>query len=545
MLLFLSSDAGERWPLDPPLVTIGRSPSSSICIPDVSVSRQHAEIEQREGHWFLRDLGSSNGTRLNGTAVQASTRIAPGDTVRFGNVLRHVISDQLGSQVTLTETSLLGATLKLPPEQILEHRTRTVEGAQQLVHLLAEAGRQLVLPQSLEDTYDEMLRFVEKAVPASRYILLIKPGRGEELVPVAGRACAGLAGEPLVLSKAILRTVVEENSAVLTRNAVFDPRLKGSDSLLAQGVRSAVAVPLYDEERLHGILYVDSQDPRVQLGEDQLELLTLLGDMAAVKISNTRLLKEEQAGALMRQQLGMAARIQRGLLQAETPTLDGYEIEAVLQPCYEVGGDLYDFHSCPDGGLVFVLGDVSGKGLGAALLMSLFLASLRVLCDYCSELEELATQLSARVYRTTDPMTYVTGFIGCLTPATGTLKYVNAGHPAPLLARGGELRALESTGMPFGILPDQTFTAAEVTLQPGELLAVFSDGVTEASRAGRFFEESRLRDVLREVAREEPLAQARAAIIRRVDEFLDGAPRSDDLALVLIRRAGRPVLASD
>jgi sigma-B regulation protein RsbU (phosphoserine phosphatase) len=142
-------------------------------------------------------------------------------------------------------------------------------------------------------------------------------------------------------------------------------------------------------------------------------------------------------------------------------------------------------------------------------------------------------------------MTYVTGFIGCLTPATGTLRYVNAGHPAPLLARGGELRALESTGMPFGILPDQTFTAAEVTLQPGELLAVFSDGVTEASRAGRFFEESRLRDVLREVAREEPLAQARAAIIRRVDEFLDGAPRSDDLALVLIRRAGRPVLASD
>ena len=541
MQLFLSSDSGERYPLDGPLVTIGRSPGNHIRIQHASVSRQHAEIARRAGQWFLRDVGSRNGTCVNGAAVNVPARLQPGDTVHIGSVELRVISDELTPHFALTETSLLGATLKLPTDQLFAQRAHTPEGAQQLVHLLAEAGHQMVLPQSLEATYDEMIRFVEKAVPASRYILLAKPEHGGDFVPVAGRARAGLAGEPLVLSRAILRTVIEENSAVLTRNAVFDPRLRGSESTPPPGVRSAVAVPLYDEERLHGILYVDSQDPGLQLGEDQLELLTLLGDMAAVKISNTRLLKEEQAGALLKQQVAMAAGIQRALLQPAPPAPPGFEIEAFLAPCQEVGGDLYDFHACPDGGLVFVVGDVIGKGLPAAMLMTVFLSALRVLYEFCSELGELAAKLSGYVYRGTDPMHFVTGFIGCLNPATGRLRYVNAGHPSPLVAGPGGVRALASTGLPFGILPDATYEVGEADLAPGELLAAFSDGITEAGCAGRFFEETRLREVLAEVARAEPLAAARAALVRRVDEFLDGAPRSDDITLVLIRREGPAV----
>jgi len=258
--------------------------------------------------------------------------------------------------------------------------------------------------------------------------------------------------------------------------------------------------------------------------------------MAAVKISNTRLLKEEQAGALLKQQVAMAAGIQRALLQPAPPAPPGFEIEAFLAPCQEVGGDLYDFHACPDGGLVFVVGDVIGKGLPAAMLMTVFLSALRVLYEFCSELGELAAKLSGYVYRGTDPMHFVTGFIGCLNPATGRLRYVNAGHPSPLVAGPGGVRALESTGLPFGILPDATYEVGEADLAPGELLAAFSDGITEAGCAGRFFEETRLREALAEVARAEPLAAARAALVRRVDEFLDGAPRSDDITLVLIRR---------
>jgi serine phosphatase RsbU (regulator of sigma subunit) len=543
MALTLTGLVGEKqrsWPLEGPMLGIGRSSRHAIHIPDGTVSKDHAEIVSRAGQFYLRDLGSRNGTRVNGREAREPTLLEAGDQVEIGHVTLMVSGEEARPRLRLNEQSIAGTTLRLKANNILEQRARTGKDSGRLVSLLAEAGRQLVLPRPLKETCEELLQFVERAVPASRYVLLLEQGPDTEPVQVAARVRGGRADTALALSTSIMRRVLGECTSVVTRDAATDPRFQGQQSIVAQSVHSAMAVPLFDNEKVLGLLYVDSSDLTISFDDDQLELLTLLANMAAVKITNARLLEADRERDRIAQELSNATRIQQGMLPAETPTLPGYELEAFLETCNEVGGDLYDFHLRDDGKLVFVQGDVTGKGMGAALLMSSFLASARVLYDSCDDPAELARRLGAMVHRSTDRTRFVTGFVGCLDPATGTLHYVNAGHPWPMLVRDGVLRELESNGVPFGVVPGFPYSTATVELAPGEVCAVFTDGIPEAQRGEELYDEERLRQAMREEAGAPDLATLRRRLLERVDEFLAGAPRTDDITLVLIRRTAAP-----
>src|SRR5262249_35061042 len=161
-----------------------------------------------------------------------------------------------------------------------------------------------------------------------------------------------------------------------------------------------------------------------------------------------------------------------------------------------VGGDLFDFHRMPDGRLLFMIGDVSGKGLGAALVMTSFVAAARVLYGSFASVAELATRLSAALNANTHPNQFVTGVVGCLTTAPGRLDYVNAGHPAPCVVSGDGLRELDATGVPFGVVPDFPYQGGSIEIEPGALVAVFSDGIPEAQRGEEFFDDERVRKAL-------------------------------------------------
>jgi sigma-B regulation protein RsbU (phosphoserine phosphatase) len=200
-----------------------------------------------------------------------------------------------------------------------------------------------------------------------------------------------------------------------------------------------------------------------------------------------------------------------------------------------VGGDLYDFFVRPDGKLLIVAGDVTGKGMGASLLMSSFLASIRVLYDACDTVGDLAQRLNAILYRSTDATHFVTGFIGCLDPATGEMQYVNGGHPLPMLVVDGQLRMLDSNAPPFGVLPMFPYVTASVLLHPGELMAIYSDGVSEAEHAKEFFGEEGLQKALSEITVDHP-KDVRAEVVSRILAFVGDEPRADDITLILVRR---------
>ncbi len=536
--LYLSGTVAERsavWPLDQPSVRMGRSSKNAIHLPDGTVSKEHAEVERRGGRYYVRDLGSRNGTRVNGVEAREPLEIKSGDRLEVGHVALRVTDQDPGQVVQFSDGTILSSSLRMRADQILQRRSQGT-ASDQMVHLLADAGRLLVLPRPLKETCEELLQFVERAVPASRYVILLQQQVGSEPVQIAARTRAGRANQPLGLSRSIMQTVLDECTSVLTGDAALDPRFRGQQSIVAQAVHSAMAVPLFDNQKVLGLIYVDSQDLAVTFREDQLELLTLLANMAAVKITNARLLEAEQARARMAQELATATQIQRGLLPALPPEVPGYEVEAFLETCFEVGGDLYDFYLAPDGRLLFVLGDVSGKGMGAALLMSSFLASARVLYDTCTDPGELATRLGSIMNRSTTPGRFVTGIVGCLDPGSGLLHYVNAGHPSPCLVLGAELRQLESTGVPFGILPQFSYRSDSVEIRPGELMAIFSDGIPEAQRGEEFFDDERLHRVLLEGAASD-LPGLRSQLMAQVEEFLGEEPRSDDITLVLLRRS--------
>lgn len=541
MALFLTGLVADKqcsWPLEGSLLGIGRSSRHTIHIPDGTVSKDHAEITARAGQFYLRDLGSRNGTRVNGREAREPILLEAGDQVEIGHITLLVTGEEARPKLRLNEQSIAGTTLRLKAANILEQRAKTGKDSGRLVSLLAEAGRQLVLPRPLKETCDELLQFVERAVPASRYVLLLDQGAGTEPVQISARTRGGRADQALALSTSIMRRVLDECSSVLTRDAATDPRFQGRQSIVAQSVHSAMAVPLFDNEKVLGLLYVDSHDLTISFDHDQLELLTLLANMAAVKITNARLLEADRERDRIAQELSNATRIQRDMLPSATPTVPGYDLEAYLETCNEVGGDLYDFHILEDGRLMLIVGDVTGKGMGAALLMSSFLASARVLYDSCADPAELSRRLGAMVNRSNDRARFVTGFVACLDPVTGVLKYVNAGHPWPMLVRDGALRELESNGVPFGVVAGFPYSAASVELAPGEVLAIFTDGIPEAQRGPELYDEERLRQAMREEVGAGDLSRLRGRLLERVDEFLAGEPRTDDITLVLIRRTG-------
>jgi sigma-B regulation protein RsbU (phosphoserine phosphatase) len=540
MPLILTGLVGEKqcsWPLEEALMGIGRSSRHAIHIPDGTVSKDHAEIASRGGQYYLRDLGSRNGTRVNGREAKEPTLLEAGDHIEVGHVTLLVTGEEARPKLRLNEQSVAGTTLRLKASSILEQRAKSGKDSGRLVSLLAEAGRQLVMPRPLKETCDELLEFVERAVPASRYVLLLDQGPDKEPLQISARTRGGRSDRALALSTTIMRKVLTECTSVLTRDTAMDPRFQGQHSIVAQSVHSAMAVPLFDNEKVLGLLYVDSADLTVRFDDDQLELLTLLANMAAVKITNARLLEDQRDRDRVLQELASATRIQRGMLPEDTPRVPGYELVAYLESCNEVGGDLYDFHLRDDGMLVFVVGDVTGKGMGAALLMSSFLASARVLYDAYADPAELSRRLGAMVHRTADPTRFVTGFVGCLDPATGSLTYVNAGHPWPMLVKDGTLRELESNGVPFGVVPQFPYTSATIELSRGELFALFTDGIPEAQRGEELYNEDRLRTAMREESGAADLAMLRDRLLARVDEFLSGTPRNDDITLVLIRRS--------
>ena len=527
----------RMWPLEGERLGIGRSSRNTIQIADATVSKDHAEVLQQSDGWWISDLGSRNGTRVNGAEVTQPVHLKAGDLLEVGSVLLRVLGE--GEEVRTQWTPSPGASssLRINARDILG---RSGSGATtnnpNLVHVLAEMGRVLVLPRPLPETCEEVLQFVEKAIPASRLILLLRETDESDLVQVAGRFRGGSARQPLAISRGILETVLEDCTSVITADAAMDPRFAARESIIAQAVHSALAVPLFDNERVLGVLYADTSDYSVHYGQEQLEILTLLGNMAAVKITNARLLEQEQTRLRMAQELATATRIQQNLLDDPPASLPGWECQVRLETCHEVGGDLYDFHLRDDGHLQFLIGDVSGKGMGAALLMSSVLSSARVLYDVCTDPGELARRLNAVMKRSTEDGHFVTMFFGDLDLATGMLRYVNAGHNAPMLVGANATRELAADGIPIAVLPSFPYSTASVTLEPGEVFALFTDGIPEAQRGSEFFGDDRLREVLGRLRQEASLESVASGLVAEVEKFLDKAPRSDDVTLLLLRR---------
>jgi sigma-B regulation protein RsbU (phosphoserine phosphatase) len=302
-----------------------------------------------------------------------------------------------------------------------------------------------------------------------------------------------------------------------------------------------MAVPLQTEDKVIGLIYLDSSHLVKEFTKHDLSLLTVMANMAAVRIENVRLAEVEQNEKLRAKEMEQAAMIQRSILPSVFPPFPDrtdFELHAAMVPAKEVGGDLFDFFLLDPDRLVFVLGDVSGKGAPAAL----FMAIVRTLLRASAHREESAggciSYMNQALVEQQSSGMFCTFFYGILNTRTGALEFCNAGHNHPyIVSADGTLRPLnDRCGPMLGLFGGFNYPTRTTELAPGDALVVYTDGVTEAAnKQGDFFEDSRLESLLSSLTAQ-PVEQLVRSVLTAVEQFEAGAPRADDITVLALRR---------
>ena len=240
---------------------VGRGSACDLVLPSQTVSRHHATVHVTGGNLRVVDLGSLNGSRVNGRAVEGEASAAVGDLVEFGSVLLRVSDHDESIAPMWSEDSQVSSNSVFLSRDEITDSHRKVGGDAAVLRLLTEAGQLLVLPESTDRTFDRVLDLVEKAIPARRILLLLREDKGGDPVQRAARVQGDRAIAPLMLSRTMMNMVLDEGTAILTGDAQMDERFKQAQSIVAQDLRSAMAVPLVHHEDILGLLYVDTADP--------------------------------------------------------------------------------------------------------------------------------------------------------------------------------------------------------------------------------------------------------------------------------------------
>jgi serine phosphatase RsbU (regulator of sigma subunit) len=317
----------------------------------------------------------------------------------------------------------------------------------------------------------------------------------------------------------------------------LDDAFKGRMSIVEQKVHTMMAAPLQAKERIIGLIYLDSPFILREFTKDDLSLLTVMANIAATRIENVRLAEVEAAERIMKRDLSQAADIQGGMLPARAPIVPGAELAGFNVACRTVGGDYYDFFPYPSGKVGLTLGDVSGKGMPASLLMMQLHARVQLLAEDPGDLGPFMVRLNKATCAKCPSNRFITFFFCVLDPATGDLAYANAGHNPPILVRAnGDAEMLEGGGPVLGILAVAPYAEMHARLEHGDMLVLYSDGVTEANNpAFDEFDEERFIEVL-EANRHQPAARIVEAVMKALNEFCAGAAQADDITLVVAKR---------
>ena len=302
-------------------------------------------------------------------------------------------------------------------------------------------------------------------------------------------------------------------------------------------IESLLAVPLFLKGKMIGLLMVFNKSGEEGFSEDDKRLLTIIAAQSAQVIDSARLYKEELEYLKIQEDMNMAAQIQQNLLPKKIPEIQGYEAGGVSIPAKNVGGDYYDFIPTQSGNVAFCLGDVSGKGTAAALLMANLQATLRGQTLACTCARECLDRANNLLYQSTDSEKYATLFYGILDPAQHSLAFTNAGHNYPfLISSDGKVERLKTIGIPLGFLEDFEFSEHTVPFNVGDVLVLFSDGISEAmNKHEEEFEEEKILQVIKSNMDQSP-HQMIENLISSVREHADGEEQSDDMTLLVIKR---------
>src|ERR1035437_7466618 len=538
----------KRVPVDPIPFLIGRQPENHLILRDSRVSRSHARIVVENGVYVLEDIGSRHGTFVNGKRVQHK-------------VLENTDRVEFGAQDSYQLLFVLdGAELKRLSEQVGggEQAGAPLGVGSNLAKLRAilDLARTLQSSFSIDEVLASVVDTALTITGAERGFLLLRAVAGAELETRVARNRRGknLRETDLRVPREVIRRALEHRRELLSMN--FEPlgaeETRPENSIADLELRSVICVPLVriragqsnatsvlvTGNETVGVLYMDSRLLAADLAGGNRELLQTLAIEASTVLENARLLQEEQSKHQMEEELRLARTIQQSLLPGSLPGEGWLRASGSSLASHEVGGDYYDVTRVSPRCWSAVVVDVSGKGVGSALLASLLQGALITVTEHPEAMGHRMKRLNRFLLDRTGGEKYATVFY-CLLHDDGRMYYVNAAHAPPMVVGAkGERLEREASGMPGGVVKTAEFAVVELRLAAGDKIVIYSDGVTEAQNLEkRFFGKKRLREVV-EAHAGHSCAAIHDAIQEAVAAFTEGAAQSDDITLVVLEFSG-------
>jgi len=557
--------AGQIIELTQDRTIIGRSPDHCQIVLDPNgVSRRHAEIDRRGSEFFVKDLHSRNMTRINNVKLLPGVdqRLSPGDRINICDVefVFHLSppsedGSAAGGEVVIVSDAEYGGYGEFPPLHTLD-ASRSSDMASLVkpeakLKAILEITRNLSTELTIDHVAPRILDSLMELFPQAErlFLVLVDPEtkrltrKASKVRPSRGRTnfnpVAPADETPMTMSRSLLNHVLGQKKAVLSQDAGVDKNLPISASIADLKIRSVMCAPMVTPTgQAVGIIQLDTSD-RKQFHQEDLDVLTAVAGQAAISVQNAQLHESLLERDRLDRDLKIAEQVQKRFLPQAVPTIPGFEFFAHYEPAYEVGGDYYDFVPLMDDRLAIALGDVSGKGVSAALMMAKFSGDTR----YCILTENSAAAaagvLNSLLFETGIEEKFITLSLSVLNPRTRALSLASAGH-MPILVRRVDGRVEEVgeeiVGFPLGITADADYKEIEVTLNPGDVVVIYSDGVTDARDPNEQLYDSRdNRRLIRRLAETSggPKAVGKA-ILQSIREFSSGHDQTDDITLICL-----------
>lgn len=547
---------GETYRFDRDELIVGRLSYCDIVIDQKNVSRQHTRLLRSGGDYFVEDLNSTNGTYLNGKRVRARSRLNDQDLIRIYNVtlMFHAAreaspgSDQ-PQRLDLSEDSLDPAHRKRSStadtaEALGEGRRNVGVNAYEKLKTVLEIHRTLGSTLDIDLVLPKILDGLFTVFPQSdrAYILFPEPGSGTLQVRAQKQKDEGtLASSSLgPISQTVARRVMSQGEALLSADGLDDADLDIGDSVLDFPIRSMMCAPLLGrlQEPL-GIIYVDTNDPYERFHTDDLEVLLSVAATAGQALEYAAAHQARLHLDRRERELATAHEVQLHFLPQTRPELAGYRFYDHYSSAEEVGGDYYGYQTLPDGRLAISLGDVSGKGISAALIMARLCSDVRYRLATATGPRQAFHDLNTECAKPENDTWFVTFVLCVLDPQRHMLSILNAGHMSPLCRRalGGEVEELgiANTGPPLGCDPAIKYDPCTVDLEPGDIVIIYTDGISEAMNAQReLYGRIRLQEAIRSgPPRLEDLCES---LLNDVKSFTQRHRQNDDICLIGFQR---------
>lgn len=528
---------------------LGRLPECDIQLQSSMVSRKHARIVRDGDQYIFEDLGSGNGSFVNGKRIEGAVPLKHDDRIKVGPILLRFEADNptAGTKPALGSTDAfnLDVTADDASSTIMSSVTAgtfAMLDAQPQAKLKAvlEISRAMVGTHDIEKLLPTVLDSLFEIFPhADRGCILLKDEATGRMVPRAIKHRRGDSDDSVKISRTILQQVLENKQAILSADAASDSRFKASESISSLTIRSMMCVPLLglSGDPL-GVINIDTQNPLAQFKKDDLDLMVTVAGQAALSYESARLLASFVEKQKQDAEMDIAARVQQALLPEHMPVIDGYEFFAAYEAANAVGGDYYDIVELRDGRIGLAFGDVAGKGVPASLVMSRLSSAVRNIIEYVSDAAEAVTRLNNHMCAKAVEGRFVTFVLVLLDPKKHKLQVVNAGHMSPLIRRAtGEVVEFDDStvGVPLGVIEDFTYQSIERKMEPQDTIVIYTDGVSEAMDPdSKLYTIERLHTFVHKSTL--PPSELGPAIREDVKQHAAGRPQNDDITLMVFGR---------